>query len=53
MDSPRHSQNPISDAFLMYDYENFHANGFAKNVLFADFHVGSVKAAATVQGTTN
>jgi prepilin-type N-terminal cleavage/methylation domain-containing protein len=42
VDSPRRSQNPISDAPLMYDYENFHAgktNG-VKTVLFADFHVG-------------
>jgi prepilin-type N-terminal cleavage/methylation domain-containing protein/prepilin-type processing-associated H-X9-DG protein len=41
VDSPRTSQNPISEALLMYDYENFHGgrtNG-SKNVLFADFHV--------------
>lgn len=43
-DNPRHSNNPLSDAFLMYDYENFHSG---KNVLFADFHV-----AAIVGGTT-
>ena len=49
VDSPRHSQNPISDAFLMYDYENFHSQGAGKNVLYADFHVASIKgAAATV-----
>jgi len=49
VDSPRHSQNPISDAFLMYDYENFHSDGAGKNVLFADFHVGLIKGAtATV-----
>jgi prepilin-type N-terminal cleavage/methylation domain-containing protein/prepilin-type processing-associated H-X9-DG protein len=53
VDSPRRSQNPLSDAFLMYDYENFHDNGFAKNVLFADFHVEHLKAAASVQGTTD
>jgi prepilin-type N-terminal cleavage/methylation domain-containing protein/prepilin-type processing-associated H-X9-DG protein len=45
VDSPRHSQNPISDAFLMYDYENFHSAGSGKNVLFADFHVDSLKGA--------
>lgn len=41
VDSPRRSQNPIADAPLMYDYENFHSDrsGGAKNVLFADFHV--------------
>jgi prepilin-type N-terminal cleavage/methylation domain-containing protein/prepilin-type processing-associated H-X9-DG protein len=41
LDNPRTSQNPISDAMLMYDYENFHmgsTNG-TKNCLFADFHV--------------
>jgi prepilin-type N-terminal cleavage/methylation domain-containing protein/prepilin-type processing-associated H-X9-DG protein len=53
VDNPRFSSNPLSDAFLMYDYENFHDNGFAKNVLFADFHVDHLKASASVQGTTN
>ncbi len=53
VDNPRHSNNPLSDAFLMYDYENFHDNGFGKNVLYADFHVASLKASASVQGTTN
>jgi hypothetical protein len=41
IDNPRTSQNPISDALLMYDYENFHmgsTNG-TKNALFGDFHV--------------
>ncbi len=41
VDNPRRSSNPIEDAPLMYDYENFHAgstNG-SKNILFADFHV--------------
>jgi prepilin-type processing-associated H-X9-DG protein len=37
----------------MYDYENFHDNGRGKNVLYADFHVASLKASATAQGTTN
>ncbi len=45
--------NPLTNAFLMYDYENFHDNGFGKNVLYADFHVGALKASASVQGTTN
>jgi prepilin-type N-terminal cleavage/methylation domain-containing protein/prepilin-type processing-associated H-X9-DG protein len=53
VDNPRRSNNPLTDAFLMYDYENFHDNGFGKNVLFADFHVDHVKASASVQGTTN
>jgi|APGre2960657505_1045072.scaffolds.fasta_scaffold01148_5 prepilin-type N-terminal cleavage/methylation domain-containing protein/prepilin-type processing-associated H-X9-DG protein len=46
VDSPRHSQNPISEAMLMYDYENFHSAGLGKNILYADFHVASIKAAA-------
>ncbi|MEY2408947.1 MAG: hypothetical protein QOF48_1617 [Verrucomicrobiota bacterium] len=46
VDSPRHSQNPISEAFLMYDYESFHSGGTGKNVLYADFHVGSIKGTA-------
>ncbi len=44
VDNPRRSQNPIGDALLMYDYENFHSgstNG-TKNVLFADFHVAKL-----------
>jgi prepilin-type N-terminal cleavage/methylation domain-containing protein/prepilin-type processing-associated H-X9-DG protein len=47
VDNPRHSQNPISDAFLMYDYENFHSLGAGKNVLYADFHVASIKGGST------
>jgi prepilin-type N-terminal cleavage/methylation domain-containing protein len=42
--NPRTSQNPVSDALLMYDYENFHGastNG-TKNVLFADYHVAKL-----------
>jgi prepilin-type N-terminal cleavage/methylation domain-containing protein/prepilin-type processing-associated H-X9-DG protein len=53
VDNPRRSNNPLTDAFLMYDYENFHANGFGKNVLFADFHVAALKASAPVQNTTD
>ncbi len=53
VDNPRRSSNPLSEAFLMYDYENFHNNGFGKNVLYADFHVASLKASASVQGTSN
>jgi prepilin-type N-terminal cleavage/methylation domain-containing protein/prepilin-type processing-associated H-X9-DG protein len=53
VDSPRRSQNPLSEAFLMYDYENFHDNGRGKNVLYADFHVASLKASAGVEATTN
>ena len=30
----------------MYDYENFHSAGLGKNILYADFHVASIKAAA-------
>jgi len=42
VDSPRHSTNPIGDAPLMYDYENFHVGGTngTKHFLFADYHVG-------------
>jgi len=47
VDNPRHSNNALSDAFLMYDYENFHSQGAGKNVLYADFHVASIKAAAS------
>ena len=53
VDKPRFSNNPLSDAFLMYDYERFHDNGRSMNVLYADFHVGSLKASASVQGTSN
>ena len=53
VDKPRLSNNPLSDAFLMYDYERFHDNGRSMNVLYADFHVGNLKATASVQGTTN
>lgn len=52
-DNPRRSNNPLTDAFLMYDYENFHNNGFGKNVIYADFHVASLKASASIQGTSN
>jgi prepilin-type N-terminal cleavage/methylation domain-containing protein/prepilin-type processing-associated H-X9-DG protein len=48
VDSPRRSQNPISEAFLMYDYENFHNAGRGKNVLYADFHVASIKSAGNL-----
>jgi prepilin-type N-terminal cleavage/methylation domain-containing protein/prepilin-type processing-associated H-X9-DG protein len=47
VDSPRRSGNPIGEAFLMYDYENFHALGAGKNVLYADFHVASVRGSST------
>ena len=53
VDKMRFSNNPLSDAFLMYDYERFHDNGRSMNVLFGDFHVGSLKATASVQGTSN
>ena len=53
VDAMRFSQNPISDAFLMYDYENFHDDGFSKNVLYGDYHVANLKASAPIQGTTN
>lgn len=53
VDKPRLSNNPLSDAFLMYDYERFHDNGRSMNVLYADFHVGNLKAAASIQGTSN
>ncbi len=42
--NPRTSQHPVSDALLMYDYENFHvgpANN-TKNVLFGDYHVNKL-----------
>ncbi len=43
VDNPRSSSNPLIDAMLMYDYENFHSGGLGKNVLYADFHVASIK----------
>ncbi len=49
VDSPRRSQNPISEAFLMYDYEKFHNRGRSLNVLFADFHVETVTATDPTQ----
>jgi len=52
-DNPRRSNNPLTDAFLMFDYENFHANGFGKTVLYADFHVASYKSPAPISGTTD
>jgi hypothetical protein len=41
VDNPRTSANPIGEALLMYDYENFHSTGpiGTKNVLYADYHV--------------
>jgi len=44
VDSPRRSQNPIGDAPLMYDYENWHGGGTngTKNILFADYHVSKL-----------
>jgi prepilin-type N-terminal cleavage/methylation domain-containing protein len=44
VDSPRFSQNPISEAFLMYDYEKFHDQNRSLNALFADYHVENVHA---------
>ncbi len=38
----RTSQNPISEATLMYDYDNVHVGGptgYTKNVLWGDYHV--------------
>jgi prepilin-type N-terminal cleavage/methylation domain-containing protein len=46
VDNPRTSQNPISEATLMYDYEKFHNDGRSVNALYADYHVASL----TVQG---
>jgi prepilin-type N-terminal cleavage/methylation domain-containing protein/prepilin-type processing-associated H-X9-DG protein len=51
VDNPRTSSNPLIDAMLMYDYENFHSGGLGKNVLYADFHVSSIKSG--VGPTTN
>ena len=44
VENPRRSQNPASEAPLMYDYENFHPGSAigSKNVLFADGHVGKI-----------
>ncbi|HUR21733.1 MAG TPA: type II secretion system protein [Vicinamibacterales bacterium] len=39
VDSPRMSQNPISEAPLMYDYEKYHDQGRTLNILYADYHV--------------
>ena len=43
VDSPRFSQNPINEAFLMYDYEKFHDQNHSLNALFADYHIENVK----------
>jgi prepilin-type N-terminal cleavage/methylation domain-containing protein len=43
VDSPRFSQRPLSEAFLMYDYELFHDKNLSMNVLFADYHVENLK----------
>jgi prepilin-type N-terminal cleavage/methylation domain-containing protein len=48
VDNPRTSNNPISDATLMYDYEKFHNDGRSVNALFADYHVATL----TVDGST-
>ena len=53
VDKMRFSNNPMSDAFLMYDYERFHDNGRSMNVLYGDLHVANLKATASVQGTSN
>ena len=44
VENPRRSSNPVSEAPLMYDYENFHSGAAigSKNVLFADGHVGKI-----------
>jgi prepilin-type N-terminal cleavage/methylation domain-containing protein/prepilin-type processing-associated H-X9-DG protein len=44
VENPRRSSNPVSEAPLMYDYENFHQGSAigSKNVLFADGHVGKI-----------
>jgi prepilin-type N-terminal cleavage/methylation domain-containing protein/prepilin-type processing-associated H-X9-DG protein len=44
VENPRRSTRPVSDAPLMYDYENFHPGGptGSKNILFADSHVGKI-----------
>jgi prepilin-type N-terminal cleavage/methylation domain-containing protein len=47
VDNPRTSQNPISDATLMYDYERFHNDGRSVNALFADYHVATLTSAGT------
>jgi prepilin-type N-terminal cleavage/methylation domain-containing protein/prepilin-type processing-associated H-X9-DG protein len=51
VDNPRTGNNPLTDAMLMYDFENFHSGGLGKNVLYADFHVASIKAG--IGPTTN
>jgi prepilin-type N-terminal cleavage/methylation domain-containing protein len=37
----RTSQNPVSEAMLMYDYDNYHGQGTngTRNCLFGDYHV--------------
>jgi prepilin-type N-terminal cleavage/methylation domain-containing protein len=47
VDSFRFSQNPISEGFLMYDYEKFHDQSRSLNVLFGDYHVENVKVKDT------
>jgi prepilin-type N-terminal cleavage/methylation domain-containing protein/prepilin-type processing-associated H-X9-DG protein len=44
VENPRRSARPVSEAPLMYDYENFHPGGpvGSKNILFADSHVGKI-----------
>jgi prepilin-type N-terminal cleavage/methylation domain-containing protein/prepilin-type processing-associated H-X9-DG protein len=44
VENPRRSSNPVSEAPLMYDYENFHPGALvgSKNILFADGHVGKI-----------
>lgn len=44
VENPRRSANPVSEAPLMYDYENFHSGSVtgSKNILFADGHVGRI-----------
>jgi len=48
----RFSQNPISEAPLMYDYENFHDDGLSKNVLWGDYHVEKLRAVALIPAIT-
>ena len=47
VDNPRTSQNPISEATLMYDYENFHSDGRSVNALYADYHVATLTSSGT------
>lgn len=44
VENPRRSERPVSEAPLMYDYENFHPGGpvGTKNILFADSHIGKI-----------